>query len=328
MKRLFSQTKISHFGGGAPRKIDLFLCCASFEERSTVIPRALKERRPIRSIVFFVEDFKEKSKSYLSTIMQSLGTSTEQVSLSYFDQIQTGESIVNSISSSLSKSRMHVGIDISTFTHEHLLILLKVLHNNSFRIAKLHLFYLGAKEYSIGDSMNSKWLSKGVLGTRSILGYPGEFDANSKTQLIGLMGFEAIRMAATIEKYQPNIVNLGRGHKKGSLTEEHYNASTYWHNFVRQSMPNISEFEFDPKDPTAISDNLGELCSPELKFNTIIAPLCTKLSTVGVGLFALFNPKIRLCYTPVIEYNFKNYSTPADDVFIVSITGNWTDLFK
>ena len=76
--------------------------------------------------------------------------------------------------------------DISTFTREMLLIILKVL--DYFEFLK-HTSFV----YTPSKSMNKNWLSKGVLNTRSVLGYAGDFDLNNETHLVVLSGFEIER---------------------------------------------------------------------------------------------------------------------------------------
>lgn len=46
--------------------------------------------------------------------------------------------------------------------------------------------------------------------------------------------------------------------------------------------------------------------------NLVVAPMNSKISTLGAALAARVNPDIQLCYAPAVTYNFENYSKPCD----------------
>jgi hypothetical protein len=65
--------------------------------------------------------------------------------------------------------------------------------------------------------------------------------------------------------------------------------------------------------------DLEKIIRLDSESNVIIAPLNTKLSTVGAGLYALRHKAIQICFPPVGEYNETTYSTPGPDAYVVSL---------
>ena len=62
-------------------------------------------------------------------------------------------------------------------------------------------------------------------------------------------------------------------------------------------------FEFSARDPLIVASELESVIQDAQRSNIVIAPLHTKLSTVGVGLYALKYPAVQICYAAVEEYN-------------------------
>jgi hypothetical protein len=58
---------------------------------------------------------------------------------------------------------------------------------------------------------------------------------------------------------------------------------------------------------------------PNGNSNIVIAPLHTKLSTIGVGLYALEHTEAQVCYAPVEEYNETAYSAPGRDIYTIPL---------
>ena len=95
-------------------------------------------------------------------------------------------------------------IDITTFTHEALLILIKNLYLHQSSFDSILLIYNGAKEYS-------PWLSKGCKEVRNVIGFPGMFNPSYKYHLIILTGFEYERATRLVELMEPDILSMGNG---------------------------------------------------------------------------------------------------------------------
>jgi hypothetical protein len=55
------------------------------------------------------------------------------------------------------------------------------------------------------------------------------------------------------------------------------------------------------------------------KFNTVVAPLNTKISTIAAGTVCLNNPQIQVCYLPMEQYNIDDFSIPSESNLFFSL---------
>jgi hypothetical protein len=84
---------------------------------------------------------------------------------------------------------------------------------------------------------------------------------------------------------------------------------------VLEKFTNVLEFTFSCSDPEATRDALRKQVFLSPGHNILIAPLNTKISTLGAALLALENDAIQLCYATAHHYNEARYSTPGDYCF-------------
>ena len=202
--------------------------------------------------------------------------------------------------------------DISTFTREMLLIILKVL--DYFEFLK-HTSFV----YTPSKSMNKNWLSKGVLNTRSVLGYAGDFDLNNETHLVVLSGFEIERSIEAIEEYEPTHLTVLSGNKLSSYSGAYYERSKELVDTLKTHYgSSVSSEEIDITD-------LGKLKSYFLEFlssdrfrdqNIVIAPLSNKISTLALGLAILEFKRPQVIYPQPAEYNMNGYSEASDEYYL------------
>jgi hypothetical protein len=99
------------------------------------------------------------------------------------------------------------------------------------------------------------------------------------------------------------------------------NVGTF-HTFYRRLVEKyrgVSEFQFACLDPVVTKDAIERQVARSSAYNTIVAPLNTKVSTLGVALAAFENDSIQLCYAPVEQYNLDSYSRPSDDCLVFQI---------
>ncbi len=303
-----------------PERIDALICCASFEKRSAIVPNLLAERAPAQVLCFRVEEFAQRSAQTWKSLKFARTSKIENINVPYFDQLEAGRVFIAKLRKLEELPEASIVVDITTFTHEHLLIALKLLIQFAKQESKLHFVYVGAGEYSVGESTANKWLSRGVLGVRSVLGYAGYFNPSKRLRFVGLSGFETARMLALVEKYQPHRILLGRSSASGAIDRVHYPVNVHCHDLLRQTLRGVEEFEFDAKDSMRMVRRLRSLLGDDETWNTVLAPLSTKLSTLGAGIYSIRNPGIRICYAPVLEYNFSSYATVGEKAYVFSIT--------
>lgn len=299
-----------------------FICFSSFETRCLSIPKILElnsinKSYVIRNIETLGMKYNEENVNKLMDILDK----PEIKPLNLQKAITVSETMSNIVSELIQNSEKNIVIDISTFTHEALLILMKLLYinKNSFKTVKC--LYNGVSNYSYGDLPENMWLSKGCRDVRNVIGYPGKIDSTKKRHLIILTGFEIERATGLVELVSPDILTLGDGSEP--TEEEHTQVMKYFrdiYNDWKKSFLGIitESFDFSCRDVEKTVDILKEKTSKK-EDNFLLVPLNTKLSTVAVGIAALENPDIQVCYALPEIYNMKNYSEPSDSVTILDM---------
>jgi hypothetical protein len=241
----------------------------------------------------------------------------------------TGIEIKKTINLIIKEDIENIVIDISTFTHEMLLILLSILYENKNGFKRILYVYMGAKDYSINESLEKKWLSKGCRQIRSVIGYPGNLVPGVPICLIVLVGYEHERAAIMIEEMDPEYLILGKGlPSDDSLTNPSHKAPMLYFQEILADLLSrrgrIQDFEFSCRDTQAAIDAIESQINKTKDYNHIIVPLNTKISTLAVGVVALKNKNVQVCYAEPETYNFQGYSLPDEDMTLI---GNIFDLF-
>ena len=203
-----------------PGDIDLFVCSASFEERCLSVARSVAAKTKDVVIV--------RNDSYVSTeernykALQSLfGGEGYDAAVSSLSPTATADALKSEVVSRIPPNGT-VLVDITTFTHEHLLILMALIRRAPVGLGKVIFAYTGAEEYSTNTDEKDVWLSHGVTSVRSILGYPGNMVPSRKLHLIVLVGFESERARSVIEILEPARLSLGVGDEAQSVSVSHY----------------------------------------------------------------------------------------------------------
>lgn len=210
-------------------------------------------------------------------------------------------------------------VDITTFTHEALLILLRLLQARVKR-GSVVLAYAPAAEYSVGLPPEEKWLSKGITDIRSVLGYPGDSRPSRKSHLIVLVGFEGDRAELLLDAYQPHVISLGFGQEGTATAAQHQQVNRFAFAQLASKVSQYNEFEFSCVDVAAVEATIGVQAGRFPDCNVVIAPMNTKLSTVGVAGAAFRNDDIQLCYASASQYNVEGYSRPGTTCVLTALS--------
>lgn len=300
------------------RNVSFFICSSSFEDRCTVIPNILAKSKLTKSFVFF-NDNEVKEIIANAELLQKKLQESELINLNSDDPIYNYIKMMNVIDSIINSNSTdkNILIDSTTFTHESLLILLRLLEINREKLGKIFFSYVGAKEYSTNKEKDAeKWLSKGVDEIRTIIGYPGFTDPTKRNHLIILFGFELDRTKKIIDEYEYDIISLGFGDLP--IQNNHMKINCERHKRLLSVYPEAREFKFSLVDPNQTRNQLIDYIKTNnlSTFNTVIAPLNNKVSTVGAGLAAISNENIQLAYAKASMYNVEGYSTPNEDIYL------------
>lgn len=317
-----STTKYVHISDVVNHIMDncALICCASFESRCLSIPRLIASK--IKDAIIYKNISLEVPAAIANyDSMKALFSSPILNEISFDQPNAVADSMAKTIEILADKSK-NILIDATTFTHETLLILLRILHLYKNTFESILCLYAGAGEYSPGYIPESTWLSKGCKDVRNIIGFPGIIKPKAKTNLVLLAGFELERATKLIELVEPDCLILGNGidpiNDKISDTMEYFRDK---YNTWKEDYKIIEkdDFEFSCKDIERTISTLSEIISKAPEDNYILVPLNTKLSTISAAIIALENRKIQLCYAVPEVYNYENYSSPGETVTIVDL---------
>ena len=302
-----------------PGDIDLFVCSASFEERCLSVARSVAAKTKDVVIV--------RNDSYVSTeernykALQSLfGGEGHDAAVSSLSPTATADALKSEVVSRIPPNGT-VLVDITTFTHEHLLILMALIRMAPVGLGKVIFAYTGAEEYSTNTDEKDVWLSHGVTSVRSILGYPGNMVPSRKLHLIVLVGFESERARSVIEILEPARLSLGVGDEAQSVSVSHYRRNRRFYSRIKDFIATqesvqaeVDTFSFSCVDPIKARATLLEHSSKYEGYNVVITPMNTKISTVGLGLAAFQKPDLQLICSCPQFYNQMGYSSPSEEV--------------
>ena len=213
-------------------QLGLFVFCASFEERSLHVAKAVSRHAPA-TVMFVNGQRSEKTEANLRAIMDLYPKGTEVVELDYRRPISIADRFLAVVRNAVSLGTSRLTIDITTFTHEALLILLRIIQLIPTADLGVYLVYTGAAEYFVSAKDESdRWLSKGVAEVRSVLGYSGSRDPSKKLHLIVLAGFETERAHKLIAVIEPAKLTVGVGDPSESVSSALYNQNAAFHRRV------------------------------------------------------------------------------------------------
>lgn len=318
---MITKLSVDEFSERFDENPSLFVTMASFESRCTTIAKSFAGKCE-RSVVLKNSQVGELADENFKKLMDLGGDNCVNFELTLDDPIKSA-SLLSQIPLLVRPDSVGpIFVDITTFTHEQLLILFKVF-KNAKPSQRVVFGYSGALQYSVNTLPEDVWLSKGVGQVRSVLGFPGRFLPSRRLHLIVLVGFEYERAKAVIEQFEPSALTLGVGKKAESVSDEHFQNNRRFFEDVQKFVSlrksicsDIDTFEFSCVDPVSVGNQLLSVIEAKSGFNTVVCPLNTKLSTVGVALAASQNEDVQLCYARAIEYNMQGYSTPSDKITI------------
>jgi hypothetical protein len=283
----------------------------SFESRSVATAAAARGGVCRKGILFVSEGRSDIANEHVRSVKND-HPGLKIVELKIADPLATADAINSALTST---SLVDAVIDVTTFRREELLVLLEVLRSiDSAKRRGCELVYVSAGQ--MADT-----LSGNVTQTRSIVGFAGEIWPSKPTTLVVLMGFEIPRARAIIETYEPRYLILGRGKQSESINEDLWKKNDVFFRELTSSYANVEDvFEFSARDPLAVAEQLENAITTSEKSNVVLAPLHTKLSTIGVALYAQRHRNAQVCYAEVGVYNEEAYSTVGDDAYVFSLT--------
>lgn len=300
---------------------DLFLCFNSFEDRCTSIIANIPKERFKFFLVLTNKNNLGNGERNLQQIQRILEGKEKIAYLDIASPLSVADTIINKLNEiELNGELLKVFIDITTFTHEILLMILAIFHDK-YPNTKITCGYVNAESYSIDkDDPQKKWLSRGIGSVRSVLGYSGDFKPSQSNHLILIVGYEYDRAVGIINSIDPMFLTLGYNEADHATTDQHRDASAQYARLVRQMaicFDSINDFAVPCDNPY---DAYLEICKYLDRIgknvNITIVPMNNKLSTVGAALVGLTRPEIQISYAPALVYNTSTYSKAGNMCYL------------
>jgi hypothetical protein len=307
----------------------LFICCSSYEERSTLGVRKLSPQyRANYSLICVASEYAEKGKGsqYYEEINRRLGIVCDHKPKTQKFQITDSIGFVRATEEEI--SRMHdqnplcaVTIDISTFPREELLVLLRYLDNHPMR-GRIRLLYGEPAIYATEEENDDdRWLTRGVKSVHPVPGFGGIQLPGHPKLLVIVLGHEGERTHISVRRHQPDEVILvpqgNEQHHEGlrQISEREnqkiirlYGEKHIWH--IGLSSRGIVE------TADVILDIFKRY---RYSHNIFVAPNGTKLQLIGVYLVARLLPEIQITYAVPALYNWERYSTGTGPLWEVQL---------
>lgn len=303
--------------------IDLFVCASGFEGRCLSFANAIDPILIGEAVVFNLSDNYTASLENIDKIKERI-SQLRTVEHPKNNAIDTFDIMYNTIGSSCSfkaNNGLKMLVDISTFTREVLLILIKILSLEEFRTRFTITF-----SYTPAESYPNEWLTKGIREIRSIFGYAGLNVPSKKLLLIILNGFEIERTEEVINTFEPNKVILGCPSASESINSNLAEQSRAKFDHILENNRSLIDeiFEFSCTDIILTKSVLESIVDlNEADYNIVLAPLNNKISTLAVAMVALRNEHLQVCYASANQYNIHIYSQSADYFLIY----NFNEIF-
>ena len=303
--------------------IDAFITFCSFEDRCTSVSANLLMHQVKEKIIFHNQRMPLETAKNLECLKGQLGANTRTEAVDLMQPLILADKMLTVLREVCKPDTCHtVLIDITSFTHEALLILValcKLLPVTHFVYA-----YVNAMEYAPkSENGDEQWLSRGIKEVRSVLGYAGDIKPSQDTVLIVMVGYECERAWKLIDNMSPNELIITYNDNKGSTDQKHKDASKAHAELLNdlaayyQNPPN---YVIASNDPFEAEKGLLEVIDSISKDkNIIVAPMNNKISTFGAALAALKRPRVQLCYAPAVIYNTSYYSVRGDKCYLFTI---------
>lgn len=294
---------------------DLFVCCASYEARSLTAMRCLHAGYgAMKGLVYVNKEFAHSdraTRSNLYAMIAGLARHVDNVDVSegsLFDARLQLEALKGGLglATDADWSYRTVTIDATTFNREALLLVCGLLASLNPR-PQIRVLYTSPQKHG-------EWLSRGVRKVRNVVGFAGTRDPQLPTALVLLSGFEGERALKIVDEHEPSKLFVGVGDPPTSGEFLSRNLSEQQLMLARQD---VQKFVFPASDLAGAYESVSSIVrSCDDKFNVVIAPMSTKLSTLAVLRLAVERPEVQVTYCVPGEYNTVDYSSGERCVFV------------
>lgn len=303
-----------------PVRVDLFIGSASFEVRCRSVLKNMEQECIDHALIAVNGTFAPWLEENYRWFRDVLGARTERLDVFSHDPVSTYLNIESALGRVFESELRSVVVDITTFTRESLIMLMRVFNELRTENTDVTFVYATASQYSVGSqSRSDPWLSSGIRDIRPVLGFSGLMRPSRDTHMIVMVGFEDERALELIRACEPTHVSLGVCDPSEPGTRSHQATNERRLSRLISVLPDVQKFHFPGYDAIATKQALSSQTKVFPECNVVIAPMNTKISTVGATLLALEDESVQLCYAAPYFYNFDHYSLPGQDCYLFSL---------
>lgn len=295
---------------------DLFVACASFEDRSKSVSLNLPaDYKAASALVYVNREFLcdapgARTRRNLYQMIEALARRVGSVRVAEGSWLcaQTQWGVLRgALDASLTSENTNpsITIDTTTFNRESLLVTALLLRTR-FPASPIRLLYAAPDSHG-------EWLSRGFRAVRNVIGFAGIQHPSRPTLLVVLSGFESERTLKLIEEHEPALVLLGIGDPP---TRKEFLRRNELEHRVVLARQGVRKFQFPANDVEGCRAALAaELTRVVASYNIVLAPMSTKISTLAALAACETFPQVQITYCLPSEYNIDDYSTGVSKIY-------------
>jgi hypothetical protein len=295
------------------------LSCLSFEERSITVATELAACGLKRWFCLANEDIEadvSDIRQRAVKIAADAGIQIEFLTVSKRAPLLLADAMVQ-INRLISEGQDLCWIaDVTTMTHEMALVTVAAAEDLVRAWQDISFVYNVAGRYFGDDKPEERWISRGILEVRSVVGYPGSWSPGEPTVMVALPGFDPERVQRIIEDIEPERLLVGIA----LPAPERHTWSADRNREIAVELLGTRDgttFEYPALDPIGAADAIINIVG-SINCNVLLAPFNSKISTVALGLLARARPEWQVCYAPALVYNIR-YATPSDCFLTITL---------
>ena len=194
--------ELSRFSEKFKEHFDLSIMMCSFEERSLSLIKNV-ERQQLGNVLIIYNEENEACRIQAKKAEEILGDNCVLLSVAINDPLVYADRVLGETSKY--KEAKNVLIDVTTFTHEALLITLRICEI-AFPKSNVKYAYANARQYCSDEIGEKKWLSKGITEVRSVLGYSGDLNPCNRDRLLVIVGYQVFDISRIIYKITHSLI--------------------------------------------------------------------------------------------------------------------------
>jgi len=320
---------------------DLFICALGFEDRCLHIPEiitAIGNYSATHSIYFEYSTNQSDNELNKPRLLEALESFSDQVwpipcdTDEFPSQLRTLLGGVTPI-----KDTACITFDISVCSSRLLVTCLTILLEFDFNLrivySEANIYHPTEEEYNTNPE---KWtqdeelgVARGVSAVTPSPDHPGSRRDNLPESVIAFPTFKPERVRAIIAHIDPPLIIrpnqrviwlIGKPH----LEEDHWRSKIQLTiNRIPSSEPVYEVTTFDYKESLKLLENIYQTL--ESKYHINIAPLGSKMQSLGVVLFWYIRPEISIIFASPLEYNAIQYSEGCKATWRIDF-GSLTDI--